>query len=115
MHLLIKRLFQFDETYVLIAWVAKLIFNYCYSVNFGPSWLLHVDSPLQLVVRSIRTLLKQITGLKIFFKTLKGLHESPFKQEPLYPDISCGAFEIKTYFSLVLKKVGSYMRGYTVH
>ena len=53
---------------VLIAGVAKLVFGYCYSVNFGPSWLLNVDFPLQLVVCSIPTLLKQITGLKIFFK-----------------------------------------------
>ena len=79
MHLVIKNLFQFDETQALIAGVAKLIFDYCFSVNFGPSWLLNVDSPLQVGVRSIRTHLKQITGLKIFFKTLKGLHESPFK------------------------------------
>ena len=79
MHFVIKNLFQFDETQVLIAGVAELTFDYCYSVNFGPNWLLNVESPLQLVVRFIRTFLKQITGLKIFFKTLKGLHESPFK------------------------------------
>ena len=81
MHLVIKNLFQFDETQVLIAGVAKLIFDYFYSVNFGPSWLPNVDPPLQLVVRLmlVRTLLEQITGLKIFLKTLKSLHESPFK------------------------------------
>ena len=79
MDIVIKNLFQLDETKVLIAGVAKLIFDSCYSLNFGSSWLLNVESPLKLVVRSIRTLLKQITGLKIFLKALKGLHESPFK------------------------------------
>ena len=75
----IKNLFQFDETQVLIASVVKLILYYFNSINFGPSWLLSVDSPVQLVVRSIRTFLKQVTGLKTLFKTLKGLPVSPFK------------------------------------
>ena len=79
MHIVIKNLLQFDETQVLIAGVAKLIFDYCYSVNFGPGWLLNVDSPLHLVFSSIGTLMKQRTGLKVFCKTLKGMYESPFK------------------------------------
>ena len=33
MHLAIKNLFQSDETQVLIAGIAKLIFDLCYSVN----------------------------------------------------------------------------------
>ena len=33
-------------------------------------------------VGSIRNLLKQVTRLKILFKTLKNLHVSPFKLEP---------------------------------
>ena len=67
MHLVIKNLFQFDETKIFIAGVAKLISDCCCAINFGPSWLLlNVDSPPQLVIRSIRTLLKRILGLKIF-------------------------------------------------
>ena len=71
MHLVIKNLFQSDETQVLVARVAKLIFNCCYLVNFGPSWLSNVDSPPQLVIRSTRALLIQIVGLK-FVLTMKG-------------------------------------------
>ena len=48
MHLAIKNLFQSDEIQVLIAGVAKLIFDLCYSVNFGPSWPLNGDAPPQL-------------------------------------------------------------------
>ena len=48
MHHAIKNLFQSDEVQALIAGVAKLIFDLCYSVNFGPGWLLNVDTPPQL-------------------------------------------------------------------
>ena len=48
MHLAIKNLFQSDEIQVLIAGIAKLIFDLCDSVNFGAGWLLNVDSPPQL-------------------------------------------------------------------
>ena len=48
MHLAIKNLFQSDEIQFLIAGVAKLIYDLCYSVNFGPNWLLNVDDPPQL-------------------------------------------------------------------
>ena len=73
MHLAIKNLFHFDETWVLIAGVAKLIFDCCYSVHFGLTWLLKFDSPPQLVIRSIWTFQKQKIGLGIF------VHEAPFK------------------------------------
>ena len=56
MHLEIKSLFQYDETQVLIAGVAKLIFEYCYEAHFGANWLLKYDSPPQLVIRSIKKL-----------------------------------------------------------
>ena len=48
MHLAVKNLFQSDEIQVLIAGIAKLIFDLCNSVNFGPGWLLNVDAPPQL-------------------------------------------------------------------
>ena len=48
MHLAIKNLFQSDEIQVLIAGLAKLIFDLCYFVDFGSSWLLNVDAPPQL-------------------------------------------------------------------
>ena len=54
MHLVTKNLFQFDV------------------VNFGTSWLLNVDTHPQLVIRSKRTLLKQIMWLKPPSETLKG-------------------------------------------
>ena len=71
MHFVIKNVFQFNETKVLIAGIAKLIFDCCYPINFGFSWLLNVDSPPQLVIRSMRTLLKQIIGLKFFLDSQK--------------------------------------------
>ena len=73
MHLAIKNLFQSDEIQVLIAGVAKLIFDFCYSVNFGHSCLLNVAPPqLGIGPRSIKTLQTQAIVLKIFFMTLKG-------------------------------------------
>ena len=48
MHLAIKNLFQSDEIQVLIAGIAKLIFDLSYSVTFGPGWLVNVDTPPQL-------------------------------------------------------------------
>ena len=54
MHLEIKNLFQFDETLALVAGVAKLIFDCCFELHFGTSWLLKSDSPPQLVIRSIK-------------------------------------------------------------
>ena len=72
MHLAIKKHFQSDETQVLIAGIAKLIFGLCYSVNFGPGWLLNVDAPPPIRYRSIRTLQTEIIWLKIIVKTLKG-------------------------------------------
>ena len=70
MHLAVKDLFQFDERLVLIAGVAKLIFDCCYVNHSRPSWLLEFDSPPQLVIRSIKTLPK-IVGLNIFYEALK--------------------------------------------
>ena len=61
MHLVIKNLFQCNETYVLNSGEAKLI---CYKVNLGLSWLLKFKSPpslaialvnFKLVIRSIKT------------------------------------------------------------
>ena len=46
MHLVIKNLFQFGETLVFIAGVAKMIFDCCYEVHFGANWLLKYDSTL---------------------------------------------------------------------
>ena len=73
MHLAIKNLFQSDETQVLIAGIVKKIFDPCYSVNFGPGWLLNVDAPPPIRYTSIRTLQTEIIWLKIIVKTLKGL------------------------------------------
>ena len=72
MHLAIKNLFQSDEAQVLIAGIAELIFDLCYSVNFGLGWLLNVDAPPSIRYRSIRTLQTEIIWLKIIVKTLKG-------------------------------------------
>ena len=58
MHLAVKNLFQFDERYVLIAGVVKLIFDRCHLTHFLPNWLLKFDSPPQLVIRSTKALLK---------------------------------------------------------
>ena len=38
MYLAIKNLFQFDETQVLVAGVAKMIFDCCYEGYCGPSY-----------------------------------------------------------------------------
>ena len=65
MHLVIKILLQFDETYVIIALVAKLMFGCFYEVHFGAHWLLKFDSPPQLVIRSIKTTPEQIMGTNI--------------------------------------------------
>ena len=68
MHVAIKNMFQFDETVVLIAGVAKLIFHCCYQTHFGPTWLLKFDSPSPLAIMSMRMLQKQIIGLNIFVR-----------------------------------------------
>ena len=98
MHLAIKNLFQSDEIQVLIAGVAKLIFDFCYSVNFGHSCLLNVDAPPQLGIgpRSIKTLQTQAIVLKIFFMTLKGPTQVTLQIKHIYPDISHSVFEIRT-------------------
>ena len=70
--------------------------------------------PPQLLISSIRTLPRQIIGLKIVVRLSRGLHEASFKYEPLYLEISISIFEIRTNFSLALEKVGSYTRGFTV-
>ena len=58
MHLALKNLFQFDERQVLIAGVAKLIFDFCYVGHFGLNSPLKFNSPPM--------------GLNIFWETLKG-------------------------------------------
>ena len=67
----IKNIVQFDETWVLIAEVAKLIFDCCNEVHFGTNWLLKRDSLPKSVIRSMRILPEQIMGLDIFCKTYK--------------------------------------------
>ena len=75
MDFVIKKMFHFDETFVLAAdlqVVAKLISNSCYQVYFGLSWLLKFAAPLLLLaslklsIRSMVILPRSITGLKIF-------------------------------------------------
>ena len=66
MYLAIKNLFQLDEIWVVIAGVAKLIFDFCYLAHAGPTWLLKVDFHSQLGIRSVFMLPKQIKGLDIF-------------------------------------------------
>ena len=103
MYLAIKNLFKYDETWVLIAGVAKLIFDCCYEVQVGANWLLKCDSPPQLVISSMKTLPEQMMGLNIVCKTLKRPKKGPSKESP-YLQISVSAFEIRTYVSLSLKK-----------
>ena len=47
-----------------------MTFDCCYEVHVGLSWLLKFDSSPQVVIRSLRTVPKQIIGLNIFCKSL---------------------------------------------
>ena len=71
MHLAIKNLFQSDEIQVLIAGVARLLFDLCYSVNFCPSWLISVDAPPHLGIGPSKPF-KHNNRAENLFKTLKG-------------------------------------------
>ena len=104
MHLVIKNLFQHDETKVLIAGVAKLILYCCYEVHFRANWLLKCDSPPQLVIGSIKTLPEQIMRLNNFCKTLKMPTKSILQIRTSYLQISVSSFEIGTFLSRSLKK-----------
>ena len=85
MHLAIKNLFQSDETQVLIAGIATMIFDQCNSVNFGPGWLLNVDALPPIRYRSIRTLQTEIILLKIIVKTLEGPRQATLQIRTLLP------------------------------
>ena len=78
------------------------------------SQLLKFYPPPQLVIRSIRTVPKQMIRLNIFCKTLKGLNKSLFKYEPQDLENGLSTFETRAYFNLALKNLGSYMRGFIV-
>ena len=47
-------------------------------------------------------------------ETLKGPTRGTFQKRTLYLEIGLSIFEIRTNFSLALKKVGSYTRGFAV-
>ena len=57
---------------------------------------------------------RQIIELEIIVRLSRRLNEAPVKEEPLYLEVSISIFERRTNFSLALKKVGSYTRGFTV-
>ena len=105
----IKNLCQFDETWVLIAGIANLIFSCCYEVHFSVNWLLKFDPPPQLVIWSIKTLPEQIIGLNIdvYLRQLSNKHCFTLK-------LVFSAFEIRSFFSLFHKKESSHMQGFTV-
>ena len=71
MHLVFKNLFQFDEAWVLIAGVAKLIFDCCSEIHYVANWLLQFDFLPQLVIRYIKTLPGHVMELNLSCKTAK--------------------------------------------